>query len=460
MSLATLSVEDLAQQLRGPVITPEDAGYDEARAVYNAMHDRRPGCVVMAEDAADVMATVSFARENGLALAVRGGGHSTPGYGSCDDGVTLDLSSIRNVRVDPKGRTARVGGGARLGAVDHATHAYGLAVPAGFVSTTGVGGLTLGGGIGYLNRRWGLTCDNLVSADVVTAAGERVTASEDENPDLFWALRGGGGNFGVVTSFEFALHPLRDIVGGPIFYEYEAAADVMRVWSDYLSRAPRELAAFFGFHMAPPLPFLPEDRHGDHLCVLVTCWCGDPDQGEAAIEPLRSAGPIVGEHVGRMPYPALQSAFDALLPPGLYSYWKSDFVSDLSEQVIALHLEHGRGVPTVHSGMHIYPIDGAVHDVAPDATAFGVRDARFAVNIVGLWPDPSDTESNRAWVRDYYEAIHPYSGYEGGYTNFMEAEDQARVRENYGPTYDRLSRVKATWDPDNLFRLNANIAPA
>lgn len=454
------SIETLAQHVRGPVITPEDDAYDEARTVYNAMHDRRPRVIVQAEDDADVMAAVSFARETGLDLAVRGAGHSAPGYGTCDGGVVLDLGRIRNVRVDPESRTARVGGGAQLGAVDHATHAYGLAVPAGFVSTTGVGGLTLGGGIGYLNRRFGLTCDSLLSADVVTAAGEPVTASRDENPDLFWALRGGGGNFGVVTSFEFRLHPVRDIVGGPIFFEYEAAPDVMRTWRDYLSTAPRPLGAFFGFHIAPPLPFIPEDRHGDHLCVLVTCWSGDPDEAEAALEPLRTAGPVVGEHVGRMPYPTLQCAFDALLPPGLYSYWKSDFAEGLSDEAIAVHLEHGAGVPNVHSGMHIYPLDGAVQDVDPDETAFGVRDARFAVNIVGLWPDAADTEANTAWVREYYEAVHPYAGYEGGYTNFMEAEDQARVRENYGPTYDRLARVKAAWDPDNLFRLNQNIEPA
>ena len=456
---SAISLDDLAQRLRGPAITAEDAAYDEARAVYNAMHDCRPSVVVMAEDDLDVMATVDYARENRLDLAVRGGGHSTPGYGTCDDGVVLDLGRIRNVRVNPGARTARVGGGAKLGALDHATHAYGLAVPAGFVSTTGVGGLTLGGGIGYLNRKHGLTCDNLISADVITAAGERVTASRGEHPDLFWALRGGGGNFGVVTAFEFELHPVRDVVGGPIFFEYEAAGDVMRAWSEHMKGAPRELGAFFGFHIAPPLPFIPEDRHGDHLCVIVTCWSGDPDDGEAAIEPLRNAGPVVGAHVGRMPYPALQSAFDALLPPGLYSYWKSDFAGDLGDEAIAVHLEHGRGVPNVHSGMHIYPIDGAVHDVDANETAFGVRDARFAVNIVGLWPDEGDTESNRAWVRDYYDAIHPYSGYEGGYTNFMDAEDQARVRANYGAAYDRLAEVKATWDPGNLFRLNQNIVP-
>ncbi len=453
------TIEELHAQVRGQVITPDHDAYDEARAVYNGMHDRHPKVVVRAENDADVMAAVNFAREGGHDLAVRGGSHSVPGYGTCDDGVVLDLSAIRNVRVDPKARTARVGGGAKLGAVDHATNAYGLAVPAGFVSTTGVGGLTLGGGIGYLNRAYGLTCDNLLSADVITAEGRRVTASAEENPDLFWALRGGGGNFGVVTSFEFQLHPVDDIVGGPIFFEYEAAGEVMRTWRDYLEEAPRELGAFFGFHIAPPLPFIPEDRQGDHLCVLVTCWAGDPDQAEGVLEPLLNAGPVVGKHVDRMPYPALQCAFDPLLPSGLINYWKSDFAEGLPDAAVEAHIEHGRGVPNVHSGMHIYPVGGAVHDLDPGETAFAVRDARFAVNIVGFWADPADSEDNIAWVRNYYEAVHPYSGYEGGYTNFMGTEDEARVKENYGPAYERLAELKATWDPENLFHLNQNIEP-
>ena len=454
------TMEGLRQQVRGPIITADDEGYDQARAVYNAMHDRHPRALVQALDEADVMATVNFAREAGLELAVRGGGHSAPGYGTCDDGVVLDLRAIRNVRVDPQARTARVGGGAKLGELDHATHAYGLAVPAGFVSTTGVGGLTLGGGIGYLNRRFGLTCDDLLSADVVTADGRRVTASRDENAELFWALRGGGGNFGVVTSFKFRLHPVKDIVGGPIVFELGAAADVLRTWRDYLREAPRELGAFFGFHRAPPLPFIPEERHGDNVCLLVTCWSGDPDEAEAVLEPLQTAGPVIGQHVGPMPYPALQGAFDALLPPGCYSYWKSDFALDVTDDAIPAHLEHGGRVPNVHSAAHIYSLDGAVQDVGPEDTAFGSRDARFAINIVGFWTDPADTNAYRSWVRGYYDAVHPYAGFEGGYTNFMDVEDQARVRENYGATYDRLARVKAEWDPDNLFHLNQNIAPA
>ncbi|HKK28645.1 MAG TPA: FAD-binding oxidoreductase [Gemmatimonadota bacterium] len=453
-------IDDLRQRVRGPVFTPSDEGYDEARAVYNGMHDRRPAAVVGALDDGDVMAVVRFARDAGLDLAVRGGGHSAPGYGTCDDGVVLDLSRIRNVRVEPEERRARVGGGATLGDLDHATHAYGLAVPGGIVSTTGVGGLTLGGGIGYLNRRYGLTCDNLISADVITADGRRVTASPEENPDLFWALRGGGGNFGVVTSFEFRLHPVGQIVGGPIVFELDDAGDVLRTWRDYLAEAPRELSAFFGFHRAPPLPFIPEERHGENVCLLVTCWTGDPGEADAALAPLRGAGRIIGEGVGPIPYPALQSAFDELLPPGIHSYWKSDFATDVTDASIPAHLEHGSEVPNIQSGTHIYPLGGAVADVGPDETAFGSRDALFAVNVVGFWFDPAETDRYRDWVRGYYDAVHPHSGYDGGYVNFMDVEDEDRVRENYGPSWERLARVKADWDPDNLFHLNQNITPA
>ena len=454
-------VDALREQIRGEVFTPDDVGYDESRAVYNAMHDRRPAVVLQVVDEADVIAAVRFARENDLELAVRGGGHSVPGYGTCDDGLALDLGRIRWVRVDPESRTARVGGGAVLGDMDHATHAFGLATPAGFNSTTGIGGLTLGGGVGaYLSRKHGLTCDNLVAADVVTADGERVTASANENEDLFWALRGGGGNFGIVTSFEFQLHPLPHFVGGPIFFELDAAPDVMRVFRDYTAEAPRELGGFVGFHIAPPLPFIPEDRHGDTLFAFVASWSGAEEQADETLQPLRDAGPVVAEHVGPVPYPALQSAFDPLLPPGLQHYWKSDFVADLADEAIDVHMEHGPKVPSVHTAVHFYLVDGAVHDVGADETAFPVRDARFLLNIAGIWPDPQDNEKNIAWARDYYEAVHPHSGYEGGYTNFMTVEDQDRVPDNYGANYDRLKQIKASWDPDNVFHLNQNIDPA
>jgi FAD/FMN-containing dehydrogenase len=450
----------LRSEVRGAVLTPDTEGYDEARKVYNAMHDRRPAGIVQAVDEADVVAAIPFSRDNELPLAIRGGGHSVPGFGTCDGGLVLDLGRIRYVRVDPETRTARVGGGAVLGDLDHASSAFDLATPAGFNSTTGVGGLTLGGGVGpYLGRKHGLTCDNLISADVVTADAKRVTASADENEVLFWALRGGGGNFGVVTSFEFRLHPLASFVGGPIFYELNAAPKVMRRFRDYTAEAPRELGGFFGFHIAPPLPFIPKKRHGDTLVAIVASWSGPAEKADEMLRPLREAGPVVAEHVGPVPYYGLQSAFDPLLPPGLQQYWKSDFVADLTDEAIDIHMEHGPKVPYVSSTMHLYLMDGAVHDVGSEETAFPVRDARFVMNIAGIWPDPNDNEKNIAWVRDYYKAVHPHSGYEGGYTNFMADDDRDRARANYGASYDRLKKIKTRWDPDNVFRLNQNIAP-
>jgi FAD/FMN-containing dehydrogenase len=456
----TTTIQQMREQVRGEVIEPSDDGYDDARKVYNAMHDRRPRAVVRCADAADVAAAVRTGREQGLELAVRGGGHSVPGFGTSDDGLVIDLSPMRNVHVDPAVAVARAGGGAVWGDFDHATHAFGLATTGGVISTTGVSGLTLGGGIGYLARRYGLSCDNLVAADVVTAEGELVTASERQQEDLFWALRGGGGNFGIATSLEFELHPVDEIVGGPIFFELDAAADVLRAYREYIADAPEELGAFFAFQIAPPLPFISEDRQGDTLCAIVTCWTGAPADADAALKPLFDAGPVVAEHVGPMPYPALNSAFDPLLPPGLQHYWKADFVKELTDDAIAAHVEHGSKVPCLQSTMHLYPINGAVQQVGADDTAFAYRDVNFACVIAGMWPEPADNAANTQWVKDYWSAIHPYSGTEGGYVNFMGEDDQSRVAANYGPNYERLSRIKATYDPDNVFHLNQNIEPA
>jgi FAD/FMN-containing dehydrogenase len=461
LEATVVDVAALGEQVRGEVVTPSDGVYEDARRVYNAMHDRRPEAVVQAVDEADVIAAVRFARDNDLELAVRGGSHSVPGYGTTDGGLVIDLARIRYSLVDVDERVVRMGGGSVLGDMDHATYTYGLATPAGFNSTTGVGGLTLGGGIGaYLSRKYGLTCDNLISADVITADGKRVTASADHNDDLFWALRGGGGNFGIVTSFRFRLHELTSFYGGPIFYELDAAPEVLRTFRDYTVDAPREFGGFVGFHIAPPLPFIPEDRHGDTLFAAVVSWCGTQDQAEEALQPLRDAGAVVAQHVGPIPYPALQSAFDPLLPPGLQHYWKSDFVAELTDDAIEVHMQHGPKVPSVHTAVHLYLVNGAVHDLAAEATAFPVRDAHFSHNIAGIWPDPADNEANISWVRDYYEAIHPHSGYAGGYTNFMAADDQDRAEDNYGPNFRRLAEIKARWDPDNVFHLNQNISPA
>ncbi|WP_214367777.1 FAD-binding oxidoreductase [Pseudonocardia sp. H11422] len=452
------TIDRLRESVRGPVITRDDEEYEEARKVYNAMIDRRPALVVRCANAGDVMQAVDFARENGLDPAVRGGGHSVPGFGTCDDGVVIDLSGMRGVRVDPTRGTARAEGGATWGDFNAATHAFGSATTGGIVSTTGVSGLTLGGGIGYLARGCGLSCDNLVSADVVIADGRFLVASEDDNADLFWALRGGGGNFGVVTSLEFRLHPVKDIYGGPMFYELSDAETVLRFFRDFIADAPEQFGGFPAFQIAPPLPFIPQDRHGEPFLAVVSCWAGSLDQGEQVLKPFHDIAPVVAEFVGPMPYPALNSAFDALVPPGLQHYWKANFVTDLTDEAIAAHLEHGPKVPVVNSTMHIYPINGACHRVAPEATAFPYRDANFAAVIAGMWPDPAANDANIAWVRDYYEATAPHSE-AGGYINFMGADDQGRITANYRGNYDRLVDVKRKYDPDNLFHLNQNIQP-
>jgi FAD/FMN-containing dehydrogenase len=454
------TIAELREHVRGPVIEPGDADYDEQRRVHNGMHDRRPALIVRAASTADAVAVVDHAREADLDLAVRGGGHSAPGFGTCDGGVVLDLGLLNNVFVDRAKKTVRVGGGATWGDVNHATHAYGLATTGGIVSTTGVSGLTLGGGVGYLARGCGLSCDNLVSAEVVTAEGQILTASEYDNEDLFWALRGGSGNFGVVTWLEFALHDVGMIYGGPMLYEVGDAPAVMRAYDEYIQEAPGELGAFFGWQMAPPLPFIPEDRHGDVFCAVVTCWSGRPEQGEQAIKPFRDVAEVKAELVGPMPYPVLNSAFDALFFKGIRQYWKSDFVHGLSDEAIARHVEHGPRTPTVASTMHLYPVNGAAGRVGTEETAFGHRDARYAMVVVAAWPDPGDDEADIRWVRDYYDAVHPYSGTEGGYVNFVSADDAARAPQNYGPTYERLRQVKAAYDPGNLFHINQNIPPA
>lgn len=456
--MAAQTIEDLRGQIRGSVFAPGDEGYDDARAVYNAMIEGRPAVVVRAANAGDVISAVNHARELGLDLAVRGGGHSVPGFGTCDDGVVIDLVGMRGVRVDPEARTARAEGGATWGDFNAATGAFGLAATGGIVSTTGVGGLTLGGGIGYLCRGLGFSADNLVSADVVTANGRFLVASEREHADLFWALRGGGGNFGVVTALEFSLAPVANIYGGPMFFELKDAGDVLRWYREFITDAPEEFGGFPAYQIAPPLPFIPEDRHGDPLLAFVSCWTGPLDEGETNLKSLRDVAPVVAEFVGPMPYPALNSAFDALVPPGLQHYWKANFVTELTDEIIDAHMAHGPDVPVVNSTVHIYPINGACHRVASDATAFAHREANFATVIAGMWPDPADNEANIAWVRDYYDATAPLSD-EGGYVNFMAGDDQDRIRVNYAGNYDRLVEVKRAYDPGNLFHLNQNIVP-
>ncbi|MFD3942465.1 FAD-binding oxidoreductase [Streptomyces sp. NPDC058579] len=456
LTLTTNSLETLRGAVRGEVVVPGDPDYDEARAVYNAMHDRRPAVVVRAVDAGDVIAGVLFARDHGLPLAVRGGAHAVAGYGTVDDGLVVDLTRMRSVRVDPVARTARAEGGCTWGDFNHATHAFGLATTGGVVSTTGIAGLTLGGGMGNLARRYGLSCDNLVQADVVTADGTLVTCDAERHPDLFWALRGGGGNFGVVTSFVYRLHPVDDVLGGVAFYPLDA--EVARRWRDLVADSPEELNTIFVMVLGPDMPFLPERWHGRPLCGLVTCFSGPPAEDEKVLALLDDLGPVVGRFVERMPYPMVNTLFDEDLPPGLYHYWKGNFSRELSDGAIDVHIRYGETLPSMESDTAIFPIDGACHRVGPEESAFAYRDANFSAAFGTTHTDPADNEANIAWTRAYDEALRPHAE-EAGYVNFMDTDDQDRVRANYRQNYDRLRTVKRRYDPGNLFRLNHNIAP-
>jgi FAD/FMN-containing dehydrogenase len=443
----------------GQLIGPDDSAYEEARKVYNAMIDRRPALIARCGGPADVARAVAFARENDLLLAVRGGGHNGAGLGTCDDGVVIDLSGLKEIEVDPGARTARVGGGCTWGEVDAATNEHGLATPSGIISTTGVGGLTLGGGIGHLSRKCGLTIDNLLEAEVVLASGERVRAAADENPDLFWAIRGGGGNFGVVTSFRFRLHEVGTVFGGPTFWAVEQSAEVLSAYRDFIGAAPRELNGFFAYNSVPPAPPFPEELHLRKVCGIVWCYVGDEEEGTAAIAPLLEQVPEPLMHgVQSMPFPALQSAFDGIYPKGEQWYWRADFVKEIPDEAVAAHARFGPEMPTMKSTMHLYPIDGAAQDANPSDTAWAYRDANWGSVFAGVDPDPANVAAIRDWSIDYFEALHPYSA-GGAYVNMMMDEGQERVRASYGDNYDRLSRVKATYDPSNLFRVNQNIEP-
>jgi FAD/FMN-containing dehydrogenase len=453
------AVDALRSAVDGEVVAPGDAEYEEARRVYNGMIDRHPAAVVRCRGPADVVAVLGIARAEGMDLSVRGGAHSAPGFGTNDGGLVIDLSGLQHVAVDAEKRTARAGGGCTWAVFNEATNAHGLATTGGIIGSTGIAGLTLGGGIGYLARKYGLSCDNLVSAEVVTADGQVVTASESENDDLFWALRGGGGNFGVVTTFEYRLHPVADIYGGPIAYPVDRADDVLRFYREYIAEAPEELGGFVGFHLAPPLPFLTEEWHFKNVCLAVPCWAGPIEEGEKMLQPFLDVVEPVGSMVGAMPYPVLNTAFDELLPTGLQHYWKASFARELSDDAIAVHADHGARVPAIQCAVHLYPINGAVQRVGADDTAFAYRDVNYSPVIAGMWDDPADNEKNIAWVRAYYEALEPFSA-EGGYINFMDGDDQTRIEANYRGNYQRLATIKAKYDPTNLFHLNQNIQPA
>jgi FAD/FMN-containing dehydrogenase len=462
MTTVTTPAQAARQELSGfdgRLFGPEDSAYEEARAVYNAMIDKRPALIARCADAAEVAKVVGFATDHDLLLAVRGGGHNGGGLGTCDDGVVIDLSPINQIEVDPQARTARVGGGCTWGEVDAATNQHGLATPSGIISTTGVGGLTLGGGLGHLTRKFGLSIDNLLEAELVLATGERVRASADEHPDLFWAIRGGGGNFGVVTSFLFRLHEVDTVIAGPVFWAVEDGAEVLSAYREFLPAAPRELNGFFAYNSVPPAPPFPEELHTRKVCGVVWCYVGEEGDAAEAMAPLLEAVPEpLMNGVQPMPHPALQSAFDGLYPKGDQWYWRADFVNEIPDEAVEVHAKFGAEMPTLKSTMHMYPIDGAAHDPAPSDTAWSYRDANWGSVFAGVDPDPANAGAIRNWSIDYFEALHPYSA-GGAYVNMMMDEGQERVRASYRDNYDRLAQVKATYDPDNRFRVNQNIAP-
>ena len=457
--LTDTTVAAFKSALRGEVIVPGDARYDEARKVYNGMIDRRPRLIAKCTNVADVIAAVNFGRDNSLPVSIRCGGHNAAGLGVCDDGVVIDLSPMRWVHVDPQKKTIRAGGGALWGDVDHAGFPFGLAVPAGFVSTTGVGGLTLGGGIGHLTRNYGLTIDSVLSVDMVLANGKFVIASAKENSDLFWAIRGGGGNFGVVTSFLFKAHPVHTHYAGPMLYPLEDTVDVMKWYRKFIVKAPRELNGFFAFLVVPPAPPFPDHLHNKKMCGIVWAYSGNVKKGPSVFKPIRKFKTPALDMVGPIPNPVLNSMFDALYPSGLQWYWKADFVKELSDEAIALHAEHGAKLPTLLSTMHMYPVDGAAGRVKNDATAWAYRDAKWSSVIVGVDPDPAKKETITNWAREYWTALHPHSA-GGAYVNFMMDEGEERVKATYGKNYARLTKIKKKYDPNNVFRVNQNIKPA
>jgi len=453
------AVANLRSRLHGQAILAGDPEYDTARQLYNAMIDKRPAIIVRCADVEDVISAVNFGREQGFPVAVRGGGHNGPGLGSVDDGLVIDLSPMKDIRIDPVKQTVRVEGGCLWREVDQATHEFGLAVPSGFISSTGVGGLTLGGGIGYLARKYGLTIDNLLGVEMVLDDGSVVTANDEENADLFWAVRGGGGNFGVVTAFLFQAHPVHTVYGGPMFWPLEQADKVLKYWQELILNAPDELNGWFAFVTVPPAAPFPEAYQMHKMAAVVWCYTGPLDSAPEVFKPIREALPPAIDFTGPIPFPALQSMFDPIYPAGLQWYWKADFFKQYDQAAIDLHLKYGAQLPTMHSTMHIYPINGAAGRVGTGDTAWGYRDANFSQVIVGVDPDSSNNERMIAWAKDYWLALHPYSA-GGAYINMIMDEGEDRVKASYGANYERLAETKAKYDPQNFFHVNQNIKPS
>ncbi len=452
------SLKKFRESLQGNLFEPADKEYEDARKVNNGMINKHPRMIAQCNDVADVIRSVNFARENEIMLSIRGGGHSAGGLSICDDCLVIDLSKLNSTRVDPVAKTVVAGGGCKLGDIDHATHLYGLAVPMGVNSTTGIGGLTTGGGIGYLTREYGLTIDNLLSVDMVLADGSFVTADEKQNQDLFWAVRGGGGNFGVVTAFTFKLHPVSVVYAGPILYEMSEAGAVLKWYRKFIKEAPENINGFFAFLIVPDALMFPEHLRLKKMCGIV--WvCTEPlEKAEEIFKPIRTFRQPALDFVGQLPLPALQSMFDDFNKPGLQVYWRSDFIKDLPDDAIPVHIRFAENLPTSLSFMHLYPVNGAASRINMKDTPWGFRDATWAMVIAGIDPDPSNNAKIIEWTKQYWEAMHPYSA-GGAYVNFMMDEGEARVKATYRENYGRLREIKNKYDPDNLFRVNQNIKP-
>jgi FAD/FMN-containing dehydrogenase len=460
MPLSSDAIAELRSKVRGTILLPDDSGFDAARMVWNAMVDRKPAIIVRCAGAADIVQALALAREQGLPVSVRGGGHNIAGSAVCDGGVMIDLSALRSVRVDPEARRAFVEPGATLADLDHETQAFGLATPLGINSTTGVAGLTLGGGFGWLTRKLGMTVDNLLSAEVITAEGKRLRASATENPDLFWAIRGGGGNFGIVTLFEFQLYPVGpDLLSGLVVYPFEQAKTLLAKYRELAHEIPEDLNVWAVLRLAPPLPFLPEAVHGKPVLLFPFLYAGDPEVGRRAIEPLRSLGLPHGEHFGVQPYTAWQKTFDPLLTPGARNYWKSHNFTELNDGAIAAMIEYAGKLPSPQCEIFLGMVGGAANRVAKEATAYAHRDTRFALNVHGRWEKPEDDKACITWAREFFKAVAPYAS-GSVYVNFLTQDEDERIQAAYGANYERLTQLKAKYDPGNLFQVNQNIKPA
>ncbi|MBD2756543.1 FAD-binding oxidoreductase [Spirosoma validum] len=455
----TFHITELQTRVRGRLIDPQHPDYPTARKVYNGMIDKCPSVIAQCTCVEDVVTMVNYAREHNLLVAVRGGGHNGAGLGICDDGLVVDLSGMKYIDVDPHKQTVLVEGGCLLNELDAATHPYGLAVPTGINGTTGVAGLTLGGGLGYLTRHCGLTIDNLLEANMVLADGSVAKASASENEDLFWAIRGGGGNFGIVTSFLFQAHPISTVVAGPMLWHMDDARDILRWYRTFIKEAADSLNGWFAFLTVPPGPPFPEELHLKKMCGIVWCYSGPIENADSVFEPIRQFRKPVFDMIGPMPVPVMQGMFDPLYPPGLQWYWKGDYMNELSDEAIEQHLTYGEALPSMLSTMHLYPIDGAASRVSNEATAWGYRQATWAMVIAGVDPDPANKDVVTNWARDYWQSLHPFSA-GGSYINFMMEEGEDRVKATYGANYDRLVAIKTNYDPTNLFRVNQNIKPA